>query len=218
MATLNVSTDYQVFDGLETVLYGRGDLSAIGTWTNVLRRELTTREVEASNGVYRAGDLRLTVPNAVLGVDGPPQIGDRIAFTTELSTVYLIVTVDRLTMGSRFRCVVRRPELGTIFDRTVNVLIDRGNAQDEMGAPVPQCDPVYQGVRASIHPVDVTERDSQSRRMLPQEVRIVLETAYYDLGPQHWIEDGNTMYRIVAVEDRETVGALPVFRAVQVTP
>lgn len=217
MATLDVSADHLVFDGLESIQWSRRDASASGIWNNCVRRELTTREVEASKGVYRTGDLRLTAPSAELDPSGPPQIGDLVEVAAEPGVVYEVVTVDRLTMRGRHRLVVRRPELGTIFDRTVDVLIDRGGAQDGMGAPIPQLEPVYVGVRASIHPVDVAERDSQSRRLLPREFRIVLATAY-ELGPEHWIQDGNVRYRIVAAQDRDTVGALPVWRAFQAAP
>lgn len=112
----DLSTDFRVFDRLESIVYEvRGTStkqpngvvtvtgSSIQLVPHALLREVTHREAAASNGQLLVGDLRFEIP--VIEFSGTPLEHDKI---TSNGDRFLVIAVDKSTLKSRWRIYGRR--------------------------------------------------------------------------------------------------------------
>ena len=103
---LDISGDYAIWDGSETVTHT--SKPATGNVTDsvakALRRAVTIREVTASGGYYTMQD---TIWHLALDeMAYTPKEGDTT--TDASSVVWTIIEVAKQTLSSRWRCVCRR--------------------------------------------------------------------------------------------------------------
>lgn len=216
MASLDVSTDFQIFDNKVDVVVWRRDLLSSWTWRDVVRRELSTKEAEKSDGQYRAGDILLSVPvNASANSATEPMIGDVVSLAGKL---YDVLVVMESTLGSRWKLILRGPDLGTATTR-LRLYEDSLLGADRFGAPQRSRVFVREFEDARLHPEPWTETIEQGRRMRVREVRIFLKTEAgvppIEVGPEHWFEDqaDSKVYRVLAMTSERNLGEFYVVRA-----
>lgn len=104
---LTLTTDYEIFDGTETVTFSAVAAGAVSstdtTVTSALRRAVQKNQL--------GGELALTPQDLVwhlpvATLTGTPKVGDTI--TDAASVVWNMLAVSLDTLGSRWRCITRR--------------------------------------------------------------------------------------------------------------
>ena len=113
--TLNLAGDYAVFDGTASVTLTDPFSGSTTASDTALKRELADKEVEKSNGRYKAGDVRWHLPQAE--VTTKPNLGATI--TDGNGDAWTVLEVTDSTLRSRWGCVSRRLEIAGGLDSTV---------------------------------------------------------------------------------------------------
>lgn len=109
MSTIDAASSYLNWSNTETVTltpYLNGSAQTAVTGITALRRALSKTEIASGVGVYLQGDeVVWNLPNAMLS-SNVPKPGDTI--TDAGSVVWTIISVQKLTWGTRWRCVCRQ--------------------------------------------------------------------------------------------------------------
>ena len=217
--TFDPSTDFEdVTDGLEAVTINRRGSSDDVSISHALQRALSTREIEASDGKYLAGDVRWHVPVVeVVNDDGDtiePDPGDVIIDAADHRWTILEKRLD--TLSHRWRLVTRDPFIAYGLDDTVDIL-RIAYAKGTSGADEPTAHVWKAGIRARIQPVasEYGKEHAAARRV--KTVRITIAEDL-DLHTRHQVrgKDG-TAYKITGYDRAERIGELSTIHA-EVTP
>ncbi len=104
MSGMDLQPDFAlVADGLEAATLQRRDGIAATALRYALRRTMTVREAEQSNGRYTTADLNWHLDASEL--TEPPRLGDRLLDAA--SEVWTVLEACLTTGGSRWLCVCR---------------------------------------------------------------------------------------------------------------
>lgn len=98
----NFGSDASVFDGLQTVTVQAPDAEE-GFTAQALKRPVTLRELELSNGIYLPGDVRWHFASADLEAD--PVVGTLIVESG--GRTWSVVERDASVFGTRHTCTAR---------------------------------------------------------------------------------------------------------------
>jgi len=206
---LNVATDFvDVVDGLEAVTFlerGGGTTQAI---TKALRRQISRREAEASNGKYQASDTIWHVSQTELA--SQPQPGATI--TDGEGTIWTALESSRDTLTSRWRCVCRNLAIAAGLDQLIT--IQKANWQAGRGGDAqPNYSDWKLNVPASIQPMDAAiNGDNQLRHADTRySIRLAVD---HEITADHRVKDvdGN-VYKIESFADKEQLGQFMVLVA-----
>lgn len=111
---LDLSEDFEVFDGLAAATYTKytGEVDATGRLShtvnqvyrcnNVLRREVSERDLQLKEGMVRISDTKFEVPKEDLPVE--PNFGDKLLYG---GVEYEVVAWEESTLSTRWRLWVR---------------------------------------------------------------------------------------------------------------
>lgn len=203
---LDISTDDAVMDGQFTVLVRRSVVQSLSDSVLSPRgivREVNFREVAASGGKYRTGDVIVSIaenslagfipePGDILAVDGPQFPGE-----------FEILESSHATLHTRYRMVARQPRLSTTGAATCSILRDTSGA-DGMGAPIVRRQLIAASVPCAIKRTQNSERIEQGRRTIEDRVFLVVgKTLSIEWGPSIWFDVNGVRYRVVSVLPRE---------------
>lgn len=127
IATLDLSGHYAYFHGTEAITHTstRDTGNLTDAVANALRRQVTSKEAAASNGVYTTSDLAWSLP--VSQAAYTPKPGDKI--TDAAAVVWTVLQVDKATLGTRWRCLSRDMVLANDL-RDAVVIFAPDNSQD----------------------------------------------------------------------------------------
>lgn len=141
--------------------------------THALRRAVSTREVAASGGVYRAGDTKWHLPDAEVSTSAPPRVGGLLIDGDD--NEWSILAVDEHTLGNRWRCWCRKntiADLGTDSQITIKKQV---YVKDEGGAAAADLTTWARSVRAKIQVEDTTPETLHHLRLTPRKATIFVQ-------------------------------------------
>jgi hypothetical protein len=95
-----IAADLEHVDATETVTLTQTATMTEKTVEHALRRPVSLREIEASGGSYARGDMKFNLPQDQTSF--VPVAGDTI--TDAATQVWNIQEVERLALGTRYRC------------------------------------------------------------------------------------------------------------------
>jgi head-tail adaptor len=117
MGLLHVTGDLGCFDGLEGVHVSLPGNSTPVAVAGALRRSVTTREAEASDGTYTASDLKWHLPVAQL--ESAPPLGSVI--TAADGEPWTVLEVAAQTLGERWLCWTRNLVIAGGLNQTITI-------------------------------------------------------------------------------------------------
>jgi len=206
--TFDPSTDFEdIADGLEAVTLNRRGSSSNVSITNALQRALTTREIEASDGKYRAGDVRWHLPEAETTT--APSLGDVIVDAS--SNRWTILDKQHATLENRWRLICRDVGISYGLDDTVDILRNV-YTKGTSGADEPTAKVYRAGVRARIQPVDTEIDVEHAARRRVQTFAIFLGEDL-DIKPKYQVRHEGTIYKVTRYEGAERIGQLSTITA-----
>lgn len=207
--TFAPGTDFvDVVDGLEAVTLNRRGSSSDVSVTSALQRNVSTTEVGASDGKYRAGDVRWHLP--VSEVASTPQLGDWIVDAASDRWQVLEVRLD--TLSRRWRCVTRNLAIAYGLNDTV-VIQEAVYAKGAGGAAEATYHVWRAGVRARVQEMAATVDTEQEAQRTAKQFQIFME-GDYEINHNHRIRDrkGN-YYKINGSANKATLGQAQVVEA-----
>lgn len=135
---------------------------------SALRRAINTREVFASAGQLRQGDVRWHIYETQL--TSPPALGALIIDAN--STEWTVLGVDRETLDSRWRCLCRNNAVASVDETLVTIKkheLTKGDGGAQKAVPVTWAASVRARIQRQEAPAPLTEN---GRRYLPGPVEI----------------------------------------------
>src|SRR5690349_16892626 len=99
---IDFSTDADVFDGLQNVAVQLPDAGEPMT-AAALKRPITLRELELSNGLYLPGDVRWHF--SATGLSQSPVVGTLI--TESDGRTWSVIEMEGAVFGARYTCTAR---------------------------------------------------------------------------------------------------------------
>jgi head-tail adaptor len=205
------STDFpDVVDQLEAVTVRDVSASTNTPVASALRRAVTTREAEASEGKYTESDVVWHLPASLLA--SPPAVGDTI--TDASANVWTILEVQQAAADSRWRCVARVVAIDGGFNETIDIQAATWN-KGAAGAASPSWSDVQTGLSARIQPHRMDIGGEHGRRTVRTTHRIYVNQQV-SVNENHRIkDDGGGVYLVVASEKSDRIDALMVIHVVQ---
>lgn len=112
-----IADDLLIVDGQETVTLLSPAGAVVTVSEHALRRAITTREAETSQGQYRRGDVRWHLPASDL--TSAPELGARMR--DEAGIEWTVLEVEHATLATRWRLTTRRLALDDALDERVTI-------------------------------------------------------------------------------------------------
>jgi hypothetical protein len=199
---LDLTGDFAYVDNLEEVT-----LTALDATTQdvagAFSTELRTREIEASNGRYTAGDRRFHLPDA--NVTGTPNVGGTIE---DADFVYTILDVSHAAMSGIWKLAARKlaiyEELNTLV--TVQVATWAKNANGVQAATWAD---EATNVRAKIQPATDQIEDDENARNFRKRFTIYLAEERTINHDRRIIGPDSKVYKVLSYQGRERLDQLP---------
>jgi len=211
--TFDPSTDFEdVCDGLEAVTLNRRGSTPNTDIAHALQRNINNREIAASDGKYKAGDVRWHLPDAEIGDD--PRMGDVIVDAAD--NRYTILEPRHDTLENRWRCVCRNVRVVYGLDDTIAIL-QATYAKGTGGALEPTWHDWKTGIRACIQPMatDIGVENQAKRAVNQVSIFIAEDLA---ITQNHRVRGRNgTIYKVTGYNGAERIGELAEIIA-EVTP
>lgn len=209
-------------DGLATVTYEppHQDGSA---WpvqvVKALRRAVSRREIEASNGLALNSDTRWHVSCLIL--TGEPRIGGVIVEADD--TRWTILDVARETLGSRWAMNCRN--MAIVYDLNAIATIEKATYAKAAGGAVEPTWSAVARIRARVQPQSSTITVDADQPISTTTHRIILEREFSfdagaDIGRDYRVTACDSagvsrIYKLTGYERSEQVGQLPVLLAIE---
>ena len=206
------STDFEdVVDGLEAITLDRRGSTPNTDITHALQRAITNAEVEASNGLYRMGDVRWHIPDVEAGT--APRLGDVVVDAS--SDRYTIIDAQYATLEARWRLICRNLRMVFQLDDTITLL--RAVYTKSTGGAAEPTWHVWRTVDARIQPQTFDIGVENTAKRLVKGVDIFIAESL-DIDTEHRVRgrDG-TIYKIASYAGAERIGELSTISA-EVTP
>lgn len=200
-ASLDLSHDFAVFDGAETVTL-RGPRTSNGVEPAAvslpaMRRVLTVREVEASRGKYAANDVRWHLPDAELPTG--PALGSVIV--DGAGRAWTILEATRVTLGSRWSCTARAWEIAAGLSDLVTILRATWT-KSASGVPIAEWTEVRRGAVARVQPLEArVEADGESVTLRATHRCFLAEPI--EMATEMRVRRGEELYAVRGVDDVE---------------
>lgn len=203
------STDFEdITDGLEAVTLDRRGSSSNVSVTNALQRAVSTREVLASDGKYRTGDVRWHLPVAECA--SAPSLGD--ALVDAASARWIVLAVVEATLSNRWACVCRNVAIAYGLDDTVDILAAT-YSKGTGGAAEASYKVWKTGIRARIQPESTTPETVGGARKTSRRYQILLGEEFA-LTHQHQVRDvQGAVYQVESMTGAERIGELSTITA-----
>ncbi len=201
-----------VVDRVEAVTVKRPGSSQTSSTTGALRRAVTTREAQASQGEYTLSDVVWHLPAG--DVTEPPRPADIIVDGD--GTLWTVLDVSQTTADSRWRCVCRNLAVAHRLDQFVD--IERAvYTKDIRGARQTSWHLWRTGLAAKIQAVGADNSDSHQQDVTVGEFRIYLAEPV-EVDHTHRLKgpDG-TRYQITGFKKPDRIDALLEIEAVRIT-
>ncbi|MCE9604571.1 MAG: head-tail adaptor protein [Planctomycetia bacterium] len=196
-SSLDLSNDFAVFDGAESVVIREPRPRSGEQTTAGLHRAVTLREIEASRGKYLAGDVRWHFPTSE--VPACPVLGSTI--TDGEGRTWTILEANHETLGSRWRCTARAWEVAAELNDRVSIL--RASwTKTASGVPVANWIEVRRGLAARIQPAAQRRDDQAAPPTMRTTHRCFLADAIEFVADMR-IRHDDALYEIRGVDDAE---------------
>lgn len=169
--TLDISTDYTVWDDPEKVFFVQhADTGNVQhPISSAFRFKLTFREMAASGGVYTTQDRNWIIPKALF----VPQPKPSDWLFDNLGTRWTVLSVDHEAFESVWRLTTRNLVLAHQLDDLVTIAAPV-NSQDAAGSRTPTFVAVYQHVPARIQEISGESRDERGKRLTARQYTVYL--------------------------------------------
>lgn len=136
--------------------------------TKALRRAISVRELRASEGMYRPGDVRWHLHYSQIA--SPPSLGATII--DAVGTEWIVLNVDRQAFDTRWACACRNHSIVAVNETLVTIK-KAGFTKGESGTEKPGWPVFAANVRAKIQRQDsITPITENDKRHLPVPVEI----------------------------------------------
>lgn len=199
----DIAVDLDLVDGLEPVTVTARDLS----WLDVaaaLPRRISTREVAASNGAFRAGDKRWHT-KAILG--NQPKLGD-ILTPDATGEDEIILGVDSQTLQTRLALVTRRVVIEGSESVTATIETP-ANQVDPSGARIMSYIRKGADLTARLQPLDTQDQAVENGIVGPNRRYRLYTRTRLSLAPRDTIRVGARRFAWVAAASEEDMTTLP---------
>lgn len=200
---LDLSDDLLLVDGLQPVAVRLVGEAFDRQVADALRRDVSIREVAASNGDYRLGDTRWHLPATELCE--PPILGSTI--TDREGTAWTVLAVGKQTLGTRWACTCRAIEIAEGLDKTITIermLLSKGLHGEHV---IDGWAPVYVNLRAKIQPQSTDVSEEHSRRLARVSHTVYVATPV-DLKVKDRVRCGEKSYGVLSVRNAERIDTL----------
>ncbi|MBI2826709.1 MAG: hypothetical protein HYX69_18715 [Planctomycetia bacterium] len=205
--SFNPAADLSSFDGLETVMLAQPSGGAGVQVAEALRRHVQTREAEASDGRYTTNDLDWHLPAAALAEE--PAVGTVI--TDGEGIRWIVLAVERDTLGTRFRCRSRNLAIHGGLDRLVKLQLATW-IKGASGAAMARWQDVRNDLAARIQPEQAVTAVEHDRRLTRVTHRIFLAEEVV-VDHNHRFVAETEAYHVLGYERPERIDALFVVLA-----
>jgi hypothetical protein len=203
-ATTLHTADLAVFDQLETVRLRRRDSTQVLVLPGALRRAVGRREAQPSGGRYTAAEVRWHLPAVLLSE--PPRPGCMLVDSA--GETWVVLTVDRCTLGSRYVCTCR----GLSIDDGLHQRVSVEQAQwyrGRFGEPRARWVPRQGELLVHIQALDAEQTIEHHQRRVRVTHRAYLAEPLALDGELRLVAD-SAIYRIVGQREINRLDALPV--------
>lgn len=201
--TLDITDDFAVVDNVETVTLTAQD-GTDQTVASCFSTPLRTREIEASDGKYTAGDRRFHLPTD--NVTGLPEVGGTI---TDSDYTYTILDVERAVMSGIWKLASRK--LAIFSDLTTLVTIQSATwAKDANGVQVATWVTEAANVRAKIQPTTENVGTDEKSRGIERRFTVIFAADQTLDHNRRIVGPDGKVYRVLSYSRRERIDALPM--------
>jgi hypothetical protein len=203
----------QVVDGKQPITLHRPGGGGSLSIEAALRRAVTTREADASEGKYSTSDVVWLLPAS--GDNPQPQVGDRIVEAE--GSWWTILASTRDVAGARWRCHARRLDIEN--GPAELVTIQRATwTKGTSGALAPTWNDLYAGVPARIQPTSAAQSDDRQRRMLKVTHEVYLAEPVELAQSDRIVSVDGRRFLVVGFEKPSRIDALLVAHVAEQAP
>ena len=208
---MNLDTnDLQYVDSIESVSFFQPASEIRTLITAALKRQVTTREAEASNGVSTRSDVHWHLPTSEL--PDTPQLGATI--TDSENTIWTVLAVSPTNLDANWRCQSRNLALTENLQQRIT--IQHANwTQDAAGTPIPIWANKYVDIPARIQPVEQQIEVTNHRRTARLTHKIYLAGQLFVDDNDRILHEG-TVYNLLGYQQPDRIDRLFVIDAEQV--
>lgn len=200
--TLDITDDFSVVDNLESVTLT--DLQSGGqTVDDCFSTPLKTREIEASNGRYTAGDRRFHLPTD--NVTGKPCVGGTI---TDADYQYTILDVDHAVMSGIWKVTCRKLAITIEFDTAITIQLATW-AKDANGVQAATWANEHTGVRAKIQPATEGIEQDENSRTIRKRYQVTFEDDQTLDHNRRIVGADGAIYKVLSYARRERIDVFP---------
>lgn len=209
--TLSLSDDWQIFDGLETAtlrdyLSGSDSLTSGTALTScVLRRNVTTKEAEASNGKYTTADVVWHVPKSQYSTQ--PALGGKVVDSSSVS--WTILEAQYNVIRNMWRLTTRALAITGGLNQYVTIKkanLTRGTG----GQHVITWTDYLTNVRSRLQRNATTVDEKDSRRQPIARYTLFLEENIAMTSFERWqvVDSSSNTYSVLTAEKPAMIGDL----------
>lgn len=200
--TLDITDDFSVVDNLESVTLT--DLQSGGqTVASCFSTPLKTREIEASNGRYTAGDRRFHLPTD--NVTGKPYVGGTIS---DADYQYTILDVDHAAMSGIWKVACRKLAITVEFDTAITIQLATW-AKDGNGVQAATWANEHTGVRAKIQPATEGIEQDENSRTIRKRYQVTFESDQTLDHNRRIVGADGAIYKVLSYARRERIDVFP---------
>lgn len=203
---LSIDDDIDYFDGLITITGTDRETGDSADYENVVRREIRTHEIAASNGKYQSGDTRFHVKDDEWA---DPDLGDTI--TDDRGDDYTIIEKRRDTLVTRWRLIARNLAISLDLDTLVTIQ-KAAYTFSPAGYQTANWADYKTNVRAHKQPIDADDTIEEDARQVKPRYEFTLQD-WERLGNNHRLLHDGCLYRVTGWRDPEMIDRLPVVEA-----
>lgn len=200
---LDLSQDLLLTDGLQAVSVRLVGEAFDRQVSHALRRDVSIREVAASNGDYRLGDTRWHLP-ATEFCD-PPTLGSMI--TDCDGVTWTVLSVGKQTLNTRWACTCRAIEITEGLSQTISIERMKLGKGEYGEQTIEAWVPAYTNLRAKIQPQSTDIAEEHGRR-LARVTHTVYVATQVELQAKDRVRCGSKSYGVVAVRNAERIDTL----------
>lgn len=197
-----------VTDGLTPITLRRRFTLEEYAGIQALRRAVTIREAQASNGLYTTQDVRWHFETGA--VNPAPSLGD-VIYEDGQDQLWTVLAVETATLRTRYACVCRN--LAIVHHLDTLLTIKRPSyTKDSYGAETATLSLLHQSVSGRIQPERADELREEGRDQLDRVWRVFVDNlpdgTQYQPRRNDVIENASGTYRVIGFEFPEQVGEL----------
>lgn len=202
--------DLKLFDGVESVTLRSADASAEVLIEHGLRRGVTAREAEASQGKYTQADAKWHLPAEETSF--APEVGMRLE--DEAGTTWTILQVERLALGTRWTCWAR--DLVLVEGLAERVTIQRATwVKGDAGALHPEWEDWQVDLPARLQLQSASVQSEKQQRAGRARVKVFLAEQVLVDGNHRLVHQGQ-VYNVLGYEKPDRIDQLFVIEAERV--